>query len=164
MCEISKMGFHDVNVETGWESDNVWITQDKQKTEQTQKNVRKKIRKDMGERGQYMFSNKADCVGDIWCHTHTIHFPINSKYFKINEKYKKKCKRLYRSDCLDVVPPSSVLPCVKFIFSLMFFKPFAVGCCASIWRWKSIRQQRWLPVPMLSAPKQPRPVNQNEIC
>jgi hypothetical protein len=42
MCEISKMGFHDVNVETGWESDNVWITQDKQKTEQTQKNVRKK--------------------------------------------------------------------------------------------------------------------------
>lgn len=87
MCEISKMGFHDVNVETGWESDNVWITQDKQKTEQTQKNVRKKIRKDMGERGQYMFSNKADCVGDIWCHTHTIHFPINSKYFKINEKY-----------------------------------------------------------------------------
>ena len=27
--------------------------------------IEKKIRKDMGERGQYMFSNKADCVGDI---------------------------------------------------------------------------------------------------
>ena len=90
MCLKSvKCGFTMMNGKTGWESDNVWITQDKQKQNKPKKMLEKKIRKDMGERGQYMFSNKADCVGDIWCHTHTIHFPINSKYFKINEKYKK---------------------------------------------------------------------------
>jgi hypothetical protein len=52
---------------------------------------------------------------------HTIHFLINSKINFINEKsLKKKCKRLYRSDCLDVDLFSSFFPVLKNVLLFVY--------------------------------------------